>query len=537
MDCSRKRKRVITACVECYRRKQKCDRKHPCNICSARNVACSYLDSLYGPPGPLNALETPGKRQKEREEEQLVEEVSKPLDLSDQVGYSHRTESNALKALEKSLPGQTTAGPRDKSLVVRYLKEKFFDTLAALPASEITDELVQVFFVEANPHVGVLDQYFFRKALASWKSSSAAMDTNLGAVSRDVLYFPAVLFQVLAVALQYVPLDSIPIQQLDLSSYVAIDDISQKYSQLGLELMKVLGRHSPTIMSVQHDLMRAFWLKNCSRGTETWYILGDAIRQAQDLGLHLRSDLPIPDDHKLSRESVWYDEWKKRLWVSLFNWDAHMALVLGRPRSIHASDCTIGPPLDCNMPASPQDASPVDAMMSETPSLYTRHLFNNFISHKTHEMLSLGANRRYVKDYGIVKRLQDEVLQKLEELSPTSRPSNPDTSWDGVYQYLPKQREHILTFAYSFLVALHRPHTAVHQESRRMATMCSLATLESQQRLFDMMPSSHYRSFGTSFYTIDAGLFCRLHFSKAVLKLRFLLEATQLFGRPSKGLI
>ncbi|PTB35693.1 hypothetical protein M441DRAFT_292479 [Trichoderma asperellum CBS 433.97] len=33
-----KRKRVVTSCSECYRRKQRCDRKSPCNNCLARNI-------------------------------------------------------------------------------------------------------------------------------------------------------------------------------------------------------------------------------------------------------------------------------------------------------------------------------------------------------------------------------------------------------------------------------------------------------------------------------------------------------------------
>ena len=122
-------------------------------------------------------------------------------------------------------------------------------------------------------------------------------------------------------------------------------------------------------------------------------------------------------------------------------------------------------------------------------------------------MLSLGANRRYIRDYNIVRRLSDDVLRKLDELPPTARPNNPDTSWDSTYPYLPRQREYIATFANSFLIALHRPHAAMHEDSRRAAILASLASLEAQQRLFEVITSSHYRTFGASFYTIDAGLF------------------------------
>ena len=182
-------------------------------------------------------------------------------------------------------------------------------------------------------------------------------------------------------------------------------------------------------------------------------------------------------------------------------------MVLGRPRSINAGDCTVDAPLDCNMPNSPPTTVLSEATMGRTPSLYTRHIFNYFISHKIHEMLFLGANRRYIRDYNIVRRLSDDVLRKLDELPPTARPNNPDTFWDATYPYLPKQRGYIATIANSFLVALHRPHAPMHEDSRRAAIFASLASLEAQQRVFEVMSSSHYRTFGASFYTIDASLF------------------------------
>ena len=322
MDESKKRKRVITSCVECYRRKQKCDRKHPtCNICSARKVTCSYLDSAYVPPGP----ELPDSQASRRKRTELSDESPKPTDLSEQVGYSQRNESNTLKALEKSLPDQkplTANTTSSRSLLVNYLKEKFSATVALLPEQEIIGELVDVFFAEANAHVGVLDRYFFHKAKSIWNSVNNTLlkSFKLEGVSRDVLYFPAVLFQVLAVSLQYLTLDSKATKMLIMSDYSELDDLSQKYTQHGMDIMKLLGRHSPNVMSVQHDLMRALWAKNVSNGTESWYILGDAIRQAQDIGLHLQSEIPDEEGIEKTLENLWYDEWKKRLWVSLFNW-------------------------------------------------------------------------------------------------------------------------------------------------------------------------------------------------------------------------
>ena len=322
MNESRKRKRVITSCVECYRRKQKCDRKHPtCNVCSAREVTCSYVDSAYVPPGP----ELPDNRASRRKRAEPSDGRPNPTNLSEQVGYSQRIESNALKALEKSLPDQKPLivnMKSSRSLMLNYLKDRFSATVAFLPDQDIIGELVDVFFVEANTHVGVLDRYFFHKAEAAWNSvnSTFLRTCKLEGLTRDTLYFPAVLFQVLAVSLQYMTIDSKATKMLNLSDYSQLDGLSQKYTQHGMDIMKLLGRHSPNVMSVQHDLMRSLWAKNVSNGTEAWYILGDAIRQAQDIGLHLQSELPDEEGIEKTLEDLWYDEWKRRLWVSLFNW-------------------------------------------------------------------------------------------------------------------------------------------------------------------------------------------------------------------------
>jgi hypothetical protein len=272
-----------------------------------------------------------------------------------------------------------------------------------------------------------------------------------------------------------------------------------------MDVMKILGRHSPTVMSVEADLLASFFLKNSSSATEAWFVLGDAIREAQGLGLHLWSGVPYYEDSQTRYETLWYDQHKRRLMVHLFNWDAHTALIMGRPRTINESDCTIHLPIDCNMPEDLSNTSLHDPSL-RAPSGYSRHLFNNFIARKTHEALALGANRSHTGNYGVVTRIHQEVLCELAGLPPTSNPLNPDTSFDSVYMWLPRLRLILFTFAHSFLIALHRPHMTAHFESRNAVIDSSLQTLGAQKCLYEHLPESQFRTFGISFYTIDAGL-------------------------------
>jgi hypothetical protein len=173
---------------------------------------------------------------------------------------------------------------------------------------------------------------------------------KLEVVRRELLYFYGVLFQVLPVALQYVDADSKVVKLLRLNSYDAVDCQSPKYNRRGLSIMKLLGRHSPTVMSVEADLLASFFLKNSSNATEAWFVLGDAIRQAQGLELHLRNEIPHYEDNQTRNEAIWYNQHKRRLMAHLFNWDAHTALIMGPPRTINETDCTPHLPIDCNMP-------------------------------------------------------------------------------------------------------------------------------------------------------------------------------------------
>ena len=171
------------------------------------------------------------------------------------------------------------------SLLYTYSKDKFCHLAAQLPSYNVTVELVGIFFSEANSTARVLERYYFDRLHTSWLaiSDNVSIGVGLGQASRDLVYFPALLFQVLAVALQYLPPDTTSARDLELKDSVTCDKLSQRYSMLSVEIMALLGRHDSALTAVQNDLVRALWLKNCSRGTEAWYVLGDAIRSVHSL--------------------------------------------------------------------------------------------------------------------------------------------------------------------------------------------------------------------------------------------------------------
>lgn len=152
---------------------------------------------------------------------------------------------------------------------------RYYRIINELPPSDLVDDLVEVYFAEANWFVGVLEKYYFDQAHTAWLGQS-----KTGGTPPELQFFPSLLYQVLAVSLQFLSMNSTIARRLDLKDTKSSDQLSESFVNKGAELKEILGQRSPTIISIEYELMRAFWLKNCSRGTESWYKLGGAIRQA-----------------------------------------------------------------------------------------------------------------------------------------------------------------------------------------------------------------------------------------------------------------
>ena len=86
------------------------------------------------------------------------------------------------------------------------------------------------------------------------------------------------------------------------------------------------------------------------------------------------------------------------------------------------------------------------------PSTYTGTLFQYELSHKIHEKLSSGADKRYVKDYNAVRDFDNQVSTLLDNVPAAIRPENPDTSWDVKQPVLIRERERIACTAHAFLL-------------------------------------------------------------------------------------
>lgn len=156
---------------------------------------------------------------------------------------------------------------------------KYLQVSQTLPEYSIVHGLVDVFFNEANWYFTVLDRYFFDSAHRDWLTHGPRTTDALhkGYVT-DTVFFPALLQQVLAVAIQFVPEHSTIATLMKQCGTPPSDRLSQSYSDAGESILDLLGRHNHSLVAVQADLMRCAWLKNSGQGSRAWYSLGSAIR-------------------------------------------------------------------------------------------------------------------------------------------------------------------------------------------------------------------------------------------------------------------
>lgn len=183
-----------------------------------------------------------------------------------------------------------------------------------------------------------------------------------------------------------------------------------------------------------------------------------------------------------------------------------MAMILGRPRTIHMDDCDVKPPLNCNIPRNPSAAVPMVIRPEDNRGIVTvsAPLFRYALACKMHEMRALKADRPHPKDYSVVRKIHVGLSSLLDELPAFLRSKNSDTTWDLEYPYLPQLRQELQVMANLFLMTLHRPHIIFNSESRKAAMQAAIETLDSQYRSFTQAKKHHYRLFGLAFYTIDA---------------------------------
>ncbi|KAM0324581.1 hypothetical protein ACHAQA_007967 [Verticillium albo-atrum] len=247
------------------------------------------------------------------------------------------------------------------------------------------------------------------------------------------------------------------------------------------------------LSKVQAGLMKACFEKSTGSVIESWHTLGSTIRDAQELGLHRFRPC---DANKVSQDDIQprEAELRRKLWLVLHLWDAHMAVVLGRPMATKL-DPRIVSSTSPLTGSSPQSQSGVTLSPFEI-ILCGYHAAFKYLG-DIHDLEVTDKNAQET-----VKKIHDEVVSNIARLPAWA--TSPSPRLDSKYLWLPIARETLISEVYFVLLALHRPFMSSLPTSRMEALKAALQILESQNRLFTQAGPHVHMSFTLVFATFDA---------------------------------
>jgi len=166
----------------------------------------------------------------------------------------------------------------------RTIRDRYKTLIRQLPARCAIEKLAELYFEEFNPQYAMLDRNIFDAQLAAWyRLPFSQLSTGPGpaALSRKMRAFPAVVFQICAVAL--LVLEDVDVAEdgtreravaesfagLKYAGGMPFEDLAREYSDCGVELLAVLGKREMALNTVVAGWVRASWLKYVGLVTES----------------------------------------------------------------------------------------------------------------------------------------------------------------------------------------------------------------------------------------------------------------------------
>ncbi|KAL2157820.1 hypothetical protein VTH06DRAFT_5089 [Thermothelomyces fergusii] len=396
----------------------------------------------------------------------------------------------------------------------RATRDRYKTLIRQLPSRCAIEKLSAIYFAEFNTHYAMLDRDVFDAQLAEWyRLPFSLLSTGPGpaALSREMRAFPAVVFQACAVALLVLEDDADApdasgreraaahwFSGLKYAGGMTFEDLAREYSDCGVELLAVLGKREMSLNTVLAGWLRASWLKYVGLVTESWHAVGSAVHDAQEIGLHRDSLDPKPasNDAEAVLENQWEIQRRRKAWMTLVQWDVHMASVLGRPTTTDLRMTPPSLPVDAPAPRVRSKTPVLPRGENDPPTPLTRTIWAYHVTRPLKEILELEKEGPCPKDFGRVDRLHDELLD-LEARTPAFfRLENPDTRFDSLPEcaWLPLARV-IFPQLISFeLMALHRPYIFTRPKSRTEALKASLDMLHAQRLHFQSLRPQLYKT-------------------------------------------
>lgn len=402
-----------------------------------------------------------------------------------QLGYAN--DSDGTMSIIRCVAGFTSLS-YDSGLRHGPTANQYRRIIRELPSWGHINFLVHAFFRNVAWHYDIVDEATFLNQLRHWRGLSYnQLKEAPHGLTADLWSFPALLFQVLAHSLLFQPLNhDDSLNDLKYAADMDLSDRAAEFSDAGLHLASLVGKSKLTLITIQAGLLRASFEKNTGKVVEAWHSVGIAIRNGQELGLHLETS-----EHMLNsgHQNLPDHSLGCRIWLMLHLWDAHMAVVLGRPMMTRLNPSNIPLPASWSYSSIEQELlQPRDVILC---GFHTAYKYLQDIH---------GLEK---KDNGflLVEKLHESILTNIANLPAWATPQRLRSNEPA---WLSAALEAMFTNVHFALFALHRPFVFLSASSRSKAYYFATQIMESQARLFDRTEPLQHKSFNLVFATFDA---------------------------------
>ena len=257
-----------------------------------------------------------------------IKEEPKRPDLA-AYGYSCVNGFNSLGILQKlealELGGARSPPRKPKSISLSYQDiDVYRSVIRQLPCPPCVRNLVGIFFREASWQYTVLDRNDFMPQLERYYHQYLTRQTSPSAdtTDSDKVIFSALLFQVLAYALQFLPPDHTETIHASCLRGVCKDGDATA-EDATTRLLSLLPKHVINVDYIATQLLRTAWLKNRGLVAESWLVLAQSIIHAQEIGIHRDDGKLYAVDAESAIEELWEVVLRRRLMINLFLWDRY----------------------------------------------------------------------------------------------------------------------------------------------------------------------------------------------------------------------
>ncbi len=457
--------------------------------------------------------------------------------VSDQLGYAMHNTTGTLGLIKIAGDLMTAASvlpTQGAAEANREAASRFMAAMRQLPSQKHTELLASCFFSDVAWYYDTLDEADFQRQLQQWnRMPYSTLSRGPFALTPEMRAFPALLCQVLAHALLFLPTRLAPdLQDAKYIPDMSFADLAVELSEAGHGIATLLGSKEMVLSKVQAGLLRASLLKSMGAVADAWHVLGGAIRDAQEMGLHKAGAYTIASLDEAEAgppEALRQLEMRARLWLTLHLWDSHMGTVLGRPLATRLDvDVWMAIMDDFERRNARQHPGEVPwspfalvVLGFKTAYRYLQDL-QDLDTPASVSHIGSGASDRNRSSPTAADATQQRLSRLLEINAaiidgmrrlpawingPDGRDSdhqhNHSTPSPVAPPWLAAAREVLYTELHFTLLALHRPSLFVSRFSRRMAYQAALQILASQARMFAMSAPREYMPFNLVFATFD----------------------------------